>query len=353
MSLAVTGTVVGIGAGAASIGSSVGLFGDGGSDGDSGGDGSLSPLFDPAYSDLLNLASVLFGTGTPEGRGQNEIFDFLFDPIPVTPAEKSAARFFGAVDNPKFRGANAPFRKRVDSTISDIERILFPEVENFFDTGGLRTDLQPIIDAEIHRLNTETAPGIASRFGPALNLGTGTGFDQALAQSAEDLGFDLGALQVSADESAAGRLASFLESGTAENILQLPLDIRTGAAVLQGDQGEVFRNRLESARPGGRLLDALGPVTGAIQNTSGFLQELPGPDETTSILSSLSELAPLLLSGLSLASGGSGAGLFDSGTGAIDDASGFTTSEIVGQFGSGSDSFLNQESSDLGFTTLF
>ncbi len=286
MSLATTAAVVGI------AGTAYGVYDSVTSDSGGGGGGNgLQPIFDPFFSDLTNLGSALFGTGSPNGPGQEAIADFLFNPIPITPAERASARFFGADRKSKTtRGFNAPFLQLVNEAEGFIRDDIFPGARELATTGR-PTDLQPIIDREVHRLRTETAPELAARFGQDI---AGTGFANALNQSGEDLGFNLGALQVGADEAATSRFADFIGSGAAERIFQLPLNLRSGAAVLQGNQGQLFRERSESTRPGSRLAGFLPTLSNALSNSAGFIQQGAAPDSGGTIGSVLGALGPLL-----------------------------------------------------------
>lgn len=250
MSWAIVAGVGGAALGGVASGAVSGLMSDGGG----GGDfefGDLQALF-PTVTKFDNLGRELFG---PSGRAAIE--DFLRNPIPVTDLERREARFF-----------RNELPGLVDEATGRIRSDLFPAATELAETG-FRTDISPIADAERFRLQTETAPELAARFGGALS---GSGFEQALAQAGEDLGMFLGATQAELDEAAANRRTGFLQSGAPLNIFGAPLELETGAAVASGAAGERFRKRQESARGGGRLFSAIPTVLNAA-TAQGFSQQ--------------------------------------------------------------------------------
>ena len=192
-----------------------------------------------------------------EGRGgAQKILQALFaKPVPLTAAEKAEYNRF------------LTSQPLADETQGLLEG-LRPHIDELVSTG-FRTDISPIVDAEQHRLMTETAPGLAERFGGAIST---SGFENALAQSGEDLGLYLGSQQVGLDEAAAGRRSAGLNA--APGLLASPLNLRTGFAEALGAAGERYRLRKESTRPnvaiGNRLLAALGPLAG-IEGQQGFM----------------------------------------------------------------------------------
>lgn len=249
----------------------------------------LTNLFDPLHSSLLNLGSALFGGGSLsdlEG-GSREIFDFLMNPLPLNIGEKQAASFFfprNEKQKAKFRAlGGSPFDRLVGEAEGLVRENLFGATREGVETG-FRTDVQPRIDEALHFLRTEANENILARAGGALSS---TAVSNQLAQAAEDASFRIGALQVGADEAAAGRRLDILNRGTAERIFQLPLNIRTGANILKGNVATEFRNKEESVRPGGRLLQGLPTIVNAIRGTSGIVQGGFAPNNSAAILSAL------------------------------------------------------------------
>lgn len=241
---------------------------------DSGGGGGggpdfedLTQLFGNTNSQFVSLLENLLG-----GGGESQVLDFLQNPVPLTFGEKDSASFFFPRNKRQRRAFNARGGSQFDILVNEADGLirdeLFPVGREVLE-DGLRTDLQPIIDAELRRFNTETIPGVAERFAGSLDS---SGFQQSTADAASDLGIFLGANQVGLDEAASGRRLNFLQSGAAQNLFTAPLNLRSNAAILKGTQGELFRNREESTRAGGRILGALPTLLSGLQGTSGFLQ---------------------------------------------------------------------------------
>lgn len=296
ISIGTIGAIVGILGGLTSIGGSFGLFGGG----DEGG--TLAPNEAEALAkaqaegQMKALQELFFG---PQFAGDilqglepflGDILDFLTRPVKLTQSEKDEPRLFREL-RPKAEDA----ARRIEG--------LFPFLEDFVATGR-PTDITPIADAEINRLLTETAPSLAENFAGLLGS---SGFENALARAGGDVGFNLGAIQAQLDEAATGRALEAL--GIAPGIFEAPSNLLAGFAEALGSSGQRFRERKESARPGGRILQFL-PALLAGETAQGFVAPGFGPGAGTSdVLSSLfgSQISPQALSsGLDLLSGGLG-----------------------------------------------
>lgn len=179
-------------------------------------------------------------------------------------------------------GAIISYLNRPRNKLQRAERDLFRDSRPLFDevqqllTGpirdplldllqtGFRTDISPIVEAEQHRLLTETAPALAERFAGALQ---GSGFANALSQSGEDLGIYLGERQAELDEAASGRRLQGLNM--APSLFTAPLDLQLGYAQAVGAAGDRWLAR----HPGARQLAALPGLVQA-ETAQGFF--LPG-----------------------------------------------------------------------------
>lgn len=289
--------------------------------------GDLIALY-PSVKKFDNLVKELFTEGT---RGQ--IIDFLTKPVPLTSLEERELNFF----RDELPGL-------VDETTGNIRGDLFPAVREVL-TG--RTDIDPVVAAETRRLREETAPALAARFGGAI---TGSGFENALNDAAEDLSFNLGALQVDLDEAFQNRLSGFLQSGAGERIFGAPLDIETGAATASGAAGERFRKRKESTRAGGRLLAAIPTLLNAA-TAQGFAQQGFAPSGPSGLDVLASNLPALVNAGLDLYgafSGGGAGSLTGSTTGAA-----FQTGGQFSGLGTGSAFDLGTDIQLFGGNTSF
>jgi hypothetical protein len=212
---------------------------------------------DPAR--FKEMMSLFEGPGMAadilEGLGSDDILDYLQNPIPLTKLEKEERNLFRD-SGPLFREIQGYLGAPIRDPLMDLLRT------------GFKTDIQPIVNAENQRFFNETIPGVAERF--AGNLDS-SGFEQALAQSAEDMGIYLGEREFDANEAASGRRMEGLKM--APGLFTLPLDFQLGYGQALGSAGERFRTRKESVRPGFRQLQAF-PTLAGIESNQAFM--LPG-----------------------------------------------------------------------------
>lgn len=196
------------------------------------------------------------------GRGgEGAILDWLFQPpVKMTAGEK---REYGLFQE------GEPMMAEIRGMLEGLR----PTAQNLVDTG-FRTDIQPIVDAELRRLNTQTAPALAERFSGSLS---GSGFEQALAKASGDVSTFLGERQAGLDEAAANRRITGLNM--APGIFTNPLNLQTGFAEALGAAGERFRLRKEATRPtniGAKLMQALTGLSGIEQGQGFMLPGFPG-----------------------------------------------------------------------------
>lgn len=214
------------------------------------------------------------------GTNTADFLDFLETALPISDLETAGTDIL--------RNSIPGFEQSLEQLAG-----LAGPAQDLVDTG-FRTDLQPIIDAELRRFERETVPGLAERFGSALS---GSGFQTATSDAAADLGVELGALQTALDEAAASRRITGLQ--LAPSIFGAP----TAAATTFGPQieagGARERAREESVRPGARLPNALSFLTG-LETQQGFLQQGGSgqPSDFASIVGALGNItAPTPTSG--------------------------------------------------------
>ncbi len=250
---------------------------------DSGGSFDIDELFfTPKVA--KKVAKDIF-KGKKGKQARADLADFLSTALELTGFETGAFDFLRGIQGlgPDFisqlQGLGAPAQELVDT--------------------GFRTDIQPVIDAELRRFSRETIPGVAERFGSALS---GSGFQQATAAAAADLGIELGALQTALDEAAAGRRITGLQ--LAPGIFGAP----TAAGLTFGNQfldvGGRERGLLEAQRPGARLAEGLGFLTG-IETRQGF-QQTGGTGQPSDFASIVSALGAIASPATTVATGGLG-----------------------------------------------
>jgi hypothetical protein len=306
---------------------SLDMFGMGGG----GGTTDLQQMFE-GQKISSKLLKQIFGK---KQRGQ--VRDFAQYPYPVTGGEMAEAEFFGTAPDEELldifaigkdkkrkkalrkyyknydyeaaaeRARNSEFGRELDATTGRIEENLLPATDELL-RSGFRTSIDPIVAEEKRRLMEETAPALGARYRTSLRS---SGFDNATGQALEDLAIRLGTLNFNADEAAAARRTQAILSGGAGNAYQLPLNLRLGGALVQGQAGERARGRFESVRPGARLLNTLQMLSG-VETSGGFVQQGQNPGG-----SGLGDLASIFgQSGMDLSSIFGGGGGFGSTGGA-------------------------------------
>jgi hypothetical protein len=188
-----------------------------------------------------------------EAIGTGDIEDYLTNPLKLTQLEKRERQLF--------EESEPLFREIQQLLTGPIRDPLLQLLDH-----GFKTDIDPIIAAENRRFFNETIPGVAERYAGSLDS---SGFENALAQSAEDMGIYLGEREYDANEAAAGRRMQGLQM--APNLFTAPLDLQHGFATAMGAAGQRNRERRESVRPGFRQLQAFPSLAGVEQGQGFFL----------------------------------------------------------------------------------
>ena len=149
----------------------------------------------------------------------------------------------------------------LDSALGLYDETLLPGVRDLANTG-FRTDVSPIAEQMLRQFQGELIPGLAEKFS---FLGGGgqtlsSDFGAAAARAGGDLFSDIGALQVGADEAAAGRRVGGLELGglLGQERAALPLEVGAGAIGIEN----MWQNFILSQRPGGQLISFIERLLG-------------------------------------------------------------------------------------------
>lgn len=220
----------------------------------------LTPIFTgPQVAE--QLLHDLFLSGGTGPKTQKEIKKFLRFPRPLTAAESGAIDLAADVQQDYLPGA------------LDFLRLLQPTALDLVQTG-IPTAIDPIIERERFRLQTDTAPALAEMFAGTTGVNS-SDFSAALAREGERLGADLGALQFNADEAATARRLSSLP--VAAELAGFGPTLATNIAAATQAIGERGRLAQESVRPGGRLLAALQTLTGLETQQQFLAPFFPGP----------------------------------------------------------------------------